>query len=370
MKPASLILLFVVISIATTAQQPIFIDHNCLNLNHIPDQWIGAAKENLHIGYGHTSHGSQLTSGMIALESFYPNGKYNWSHSGGPGELHLFEGAGYGTGYLELDCGYNGWADQTRTYLNDFPDCNVIIWSWCGQVNDVNLQSHYFQPMALLEAEYPDVQFVYMTGHLEGLGPQGSLLLANQQIRDYCQTHQKILFDFADIEKYSPACDTNFQQYFANDACDYQHPMGGTSNWAYDWMIRNPNHELTQIADMCGSCAHSVSLNCVKKGIACWFLWARLAGWDGQITGNNVSEPVNNFTFLNPVGDYLEVFSFQSNPPVEIEIRDLKGNLLLQELIDNRKINCKFDVSNLSPGVYFLIVKDINHIKAEKVVKL
>ncbi|MFH1049305.1 MAG: T9SS type A sorting domain-containing protein [bacterium] len=257
----------------------IIIDHNCINLADIPDQWIDSAKANLHIGYGHTSHGSQLASGMDALESYYTNGKYNWSHSGGAGELHMFEGDGYGSGYLDHDCGYTSWVAETREYLDNFPTCNVIIWSWCGQVNDVNLTTHYLEPMTQLESDYPNVKFVYMTGHLEGLGPDGSLYHANQQIRDYCNNNNKILFDFADIEKYTPDCDTNFQQYYANDACDYNHPQGGTRNWANNWLGNHPGDVLTQISQYCSSCAHSVSLNCTKKGIACWFLWARLAGW-------------------------------------------------------------------------------------------
>ncbi len=95
--------------------------------------------------------------------------------------------------------------------------------------------------MEQLETDYPDVQFVYMTGHLEGLGPGGSLFLANQQIRDYCIANNKILYDFADIEKYSPDADTNYQEYFGNDACDYNPPGGGTANWANNWLAANPH---------------------------------------------------------------------------------------------------------------------------------
>jgi hypothetical protein len=177
------------------------IDHTCINLKSIPMEWIETAKENLHIGYGHTSHGSQLTSGMSAIENHFTDGTYNWSHDGSNGSLHLFEGDGYGEGYLDHDVGYPQWYDETREYLNTFPETNVIIWSWCGQVGYTNLQSHYFDQMELLETAYPGVKFVYMTGHLNGEGPDGSIKTANDQIRDYCTNNAKILFDFADIEK-------------------------------------------------------------------------------------------------------------------------------------------------------------------------
>ena len=71
--------------------------------------------------------------------------------------------------------------------------------------------------MSQLEADYPDVVFIYMTGHLDGTGPDGNLYARNNQIRAFANAHDKILFDFADIESYDPD-----GQYYPNasDDCD------------------------------------------------------------------------------------------------------------------------------------------------------
>ncbi|MFO8239740.1 MAG: hypothetical protein R6T90_01945 [Dissulfuribacterales bacterium] len=54
-------------------------------------------------------------------------------------------------------------------------DRNMIMWSWCGQVSgasedDINT---YLGLMNQLEQEYPEVNFVYMTGHLDGTSEAG-----------------------------------------------------------------------------------------------------------------------------------------------------------------------------------------------------
>jgi hypothetical protein len=214
---------------------------------------------------------------MAGLVSF-KGSAYSWNNGGLSGALDLHDGGMTG------DLGNpdrTSWATRTRTYLTTNTDVNVIIWSWCGQVSSATETdiTTYLNLMAALENDFKNVKFVYMTGHLDGSGLTGNLHLRNEQIRNYCKTNNRILFDFADIECYNPD-GVYFGTRKPNDACAYDTNGDGSldGNWAIEWQNAH-----TQGTDWytCSS-AHSQPLNANQKAYATWWLWARLAGWDGN----------------------------------------------------------------------------------------
>ena len=261
------------------SSQAIIVDHTIVNmvrLDQIPESAINASKSALHIAYGHTSHGSQIISGMTGLITFKNNSLYEFNNGGTGGALDLHDYA------MSGDLGNPDritWVTETRNYLDSNLDCNVIMWSWCGQVSSATaweIANYYLANMNTLESEYPNVIFVYMTGHLDGTGLYGNLHLRNEQIRAYCIANEKILYDFADIESFNPD-NTDFRSLNVSDGCDY---IGG--NWANEWQAAHPGEWYA-----C-SPAHTVDLNGNLKAYAAWWLFARLAGWSGNIQTDGI----------------------------------------------------------------------------------
>ncbi len=233
----------------TVQSQSLTVDHTSADeFENIPDTFVSYISTAFHIYYGHTSHGSQIMTGIAEVQA--ENALYD--------PPYFYE--------VGDDLGHNGdtsWAPGVRSYLDGHPNCNMVMLSWCGGCSD-NTESGinvYLNKMAELESDYPSVTFIYMTGHLDGTGVDGNLYQRNNQIRDYCTANGKVLFDFADIESWDPA-----GNYYPDetDAC----------NWCYDWCD-------TADCPSCG-CAHSHCFNCYRKGKAWWWMMARLSGWNAD----------------------------------------------------------------------------------------
>ncbi|OVE71431.1 hypothetical protein BVX93_02350, partial [bacterium B13(2017)] len=202
------------------------------------------------------------------------------------------------------DLGHNGddsWKDETIAYLGEpdangrgdsHPEINVIMWAWCGGAADdpnatvsvdidgdgtnenLNYMEYYCYNMTTLENMYPGVKFVYMTGHLNRWSQNTTI--NNQRIRDYCISNNKILYDFEDIECWDPD-GNSYRDREPGQDCSYNVGDGTRGNWAIEWQNSH-----TEGVDWytCES-AHSQPLNANRKAYAAWWLFARLAGWEG-----------------------------------------------------------------------------------------
>jgi len=244
---------------------PLIVNHANTALSSVSSEFIATAKSSFKIAYGHTSHGSQIVTGMGVLEGQDSN--YSYSADGSGGSLYLNESL------LSGDLG-SDWETQTRALLNrPGNDINMVMWAWCGQLSSMSDAevNGYLQKMDKLEQDFPSVIFVYFTGHLDGSGKSGTLNINNEKIRAFAIAYNKVLFDFADIESYDPAGSYYLDQA-ANDNNDY---TGG--NWSQNWCAANSGSALCAT----NSCAHSQSLNCNLKARAFWWMMARLAGWGG-----------------------------------------------------------------------------------------
>lgn len=243
------------------------IDHNCTDIALIPPAWIDSAQALLKVHYAHTSHGEQLTVGLERLESSDPDLDVEIGYCElpeAPGALCIFDGQ-TGETYITPDLYWQGGngMDMTREVLDGNPALNVSMWAWCTQCDyysEAEVQE-YLDAMTQLESEYPEVTFVYFTGNAQATGAEGwNRAQRNQQIRNYCEEHDRMLFDFEDLDSwwYDPA--SGWEQ--ATDTYE-----------GHEFPVEHPEF----YGDEAG---HTTFESCEQKGRAVWWMAARLAGWE------------------------------------------------------------------------------------------
>jgi hypothetical protein len=257
---------------STNPASGFIIDHTCTDLSQIPDEWLQQAKEQFRIHYAHTSHGEQIVVGLQRLSAWgvqwfslrdnqaNQSGKYRFYYAfcevpSGQDGLRMMDGQqiDYCETYVTPDLYWESeyGMNITRSVLENF-DINVSLWAWCSQqdyYSEGETQT-YLDRMAELEAEFPDVIFIYMTGNAQG--EEWNRVERNNQVREYCRNNEKFLFDFADLD-----CWYNGQQHTV-DGIPMEHPHFH--------------------GDEAG---HTTYESCENKARAFWWLMARLAGWEG-----------------------------------------------------------------------------------------
>jgi hypothetical protein len=277
-------------------------------LHSIPAQYINAARENLHVAYQHTSHGTHVSSGMFGLQDYKTGdnvlfGITDNNPQTGKLDFRDYSMSSYaegGSDASDLSRNETAFIQATRNFLDD-PDnaeINVVMWSWCS-ISGHNVSVNYLPGMQALINEYGEggskigsgagkrlnpVTFIFMTGHAESGSNVGDGKPKNQAdlIIAYCNTNKFYCLDYYGIDTHDMS-DTYWEDTGDNGDSD---GYGGNfyEAWqnahnegvAFYYNKNEPGGNTT-----CGD-HNSQHITANRKAYAMWWILARIAGWDGK----------------------------------------------------------------------------------------
>jgi len=272
---ATLVVMFCGNVVSAGRTNALIIDHTCVDISQIPAAWVDEVQSRLKWHFAHTSHGRQLLKGLELIEDNDSSFASAVAVSALPteeGAFCVFDGQEGGDNYIAPK---EYWSqkkgmNKTRDVLNHNPAINISQFCWCGELQEyteAEVQA-YLDSISVLEEEFPQVTFVYMTGNAQVQGSEGyNRYLRNEQIRRFCRDNNKVLFDFADLDAW----------WYNPDSERWEH-----ATYEYDGVTIQTEHPHFNGDEY----AHTTLESCEQKGRAVWWMASRLAGWTPGQTVN------------------------------------------------------------------------------------
>ena len=270
-------------------------------LRSIPDEYIDAARNNLHIAYQHTSHGTHVSRGMFGLPDYKDGDETRFAISNndpqsGKLDFRDYAMASYATAD-DLSQNETAFIQGTRDYLDDpnNSEINVVMWSWCN-IAGHDVAGNYIPGMQTLINEYGPggskigsgngqrqnaVTFIFMTGHANQSDNVGNGKPKNQAglILDYCKENNYYCLDYYGIDSHD--MDGNYWEDVGDDGnsstggdfyADWQnsHSVGD----GYFENKSSPGGSVTYGAH------NTQHITANRKAYAMWYILASIAGWE------------------------------------------------------------------------------------------
>jgi hypothetical protein len=276
-------------------------------LRDIPTNYIEAARNNLHVAYQHTSHGTHVSYGIFGLPDYKPGDETlfaitNNSPQNGKLDFRDYAMASYaedGVDASDLSRNETAFIQATRNYLDDAgnSEINVVMWSWCN-IAGHDVADNYLPGMQTLINEYSEggskigtgagqrqnaVTFIFMTGHANKDSNVGDGKPKNQAdlIIDYCKENKFYCLDYYGIDTHD--MDGNYWED-AGDNGDSSTGGNFYADWQNSHSVGNGYYENKSAPG--GSVtygAHNTQhITANRKAYAMWYILARIAGWDGS----------------------------------------------------------------------------------------
>ena len=275
-------------------------------LRSIPDQFIDASRNNLHIAYQHTSHGTHVSYGMFGLPGFKAGDEDKFGITNNNPQTNKLDFRDYalasyaeaGQDASDLSRNETAFIQATRNYLDDpeNSEINVVMWSWCN-IAGHDVENNYLPGMQTLINEYGAggskigsgagqrenaVSFIFMTGHAnkdDNVGA-GKPKYQADLIIEYCKENKFYCLDYYGIDTHDMD-----GLYWEDTGDDGNSTTGG--NFYADW--QSDSNVGTGYYENCSSPGGSVTfgahnsqhITANRKAYAMWYTLARIAGWDG-----------------------------------------------------------------------------------------